>query len=236
MDDVRQVAKTLMAAIETASREDDLPALMCEVIARELPVDGVAISIIESAMTRGTAAASDQSSMLIEDLQFTLGEGPCYEAYGEGAPVVVADIADASAGRRWPAFTSLLLERGGVGAIYAFPLQVGAVRLGVLDLYRALPSVLTDPERTASQLAADIVVAAILRPVARDEEPGRWWSDSASFHRTEVHLATGMVKAQLGVSIEDAFARMRAYAFANDLLIEQVAQDVVRRRLRLGSE
>jgi hypothetical protein len=226
-----------MSSIEEARGDADLPRLMCDVITRELPVDGAAISLIGDAMTRETVAAGDAEAALIEDLQFTLGEGPCYQAFADGAPVLVADVADIAARGRWPAFCDGLLQRSGVRAVFAFPLQVGAARVGVLDLYRVSPGTLMPSERAAAYLAADVVVSVILGVGAGfATAEGTPWADAGALHRTEVHLATGMIKAQLGISIEDAFARMRAYAFAHDLLIEEVAHDVVQRRLRLESE
>jgi AmiR/NasT family two-component response regulator len=54
--------------------------------------------------------------------------------------------------------------------------------------------------------------------------------------RAEIHQATGMVLAQLGVSAQDALARMRAYAFAEQRLLSDVARDVVSRRLRFTQD
>ena len=49
----------------------------------------------------------------------------------------------------------------------------------------------------------------------------------------EIDQATGMLTEQLGVSITDAYLRLRAYAFVNDLRLNDVARDIVARRLRL---
>ncbi|MGB0094384.1 MAG: ANTAR domain-containing protein [Solirubrobacteraceae bacterium] len=49
----------------------------------------------------------------------------------------------------------------------------------------------------------------------------------------EVHQATGMISVQLGVSMDEAFVRLRAHAFAAGRSLKAVAGDVVARRLRL---
>ena len=54
-----------------------------------------------------------------------------------------------------------------------------------------------------------------------------------ALHRAEIDQATGMLTEQLGASIGDAFVRLRAYAYANDLRLTDVARDIVARRLRL---
>lgn len=82
--------------------------------------------------THAVAAASDQASALVEDLQLTLGEGPRLDAWTSGAPVLAGDAA---AMARWPEYAPAAHELG-VRAVFAFPLQVGAAPVGVMDLYR----------------------------------------------------------------------------------------------------
>ncbi len=63
------------------------------------------------------------------------------------------------------------------------------------------------------------------RPAAEDE------GDAVLVGRPEVHQATGMVLAQMGISARDALARMRAHAFVTGALLSDVAADIVGRRL-----
>jgi hypothetical protein len=51
-----------------------------------------------------------------------------------------------------------------------------------------------------------------------------------------VHQASGMIAVQLGVGVGEALVRLRAYAFANDRRLTEVAADVVGRRLRFDPE
>jgi hypothetical protein len=119
-----------------------------------------------------------------------------------------------------------------VCAMFALPLRVGAVRVGVLDLYRRPPGQL-DPEQLADALLlADTACALLLdggqsgpRAAGRHPEP-------AGPHHPEVHQATGMMTVQLGVTAAIALIRMRAYAYANDRRLRDVAADIVGRRLR----
>ena len=55
----------------------------------------------------------------------------------------------------------------------------------------------------------------------------------ADFHFV-VHNAAGMVSVQEGISVTEALLRLRAFAFSNDRLLADVAEDIVGRRLRLG--
>ena len=55
----------------------------------------------------------------------------------------------------------------------------------------------------------------------------------ADFHFA-VHNAAGIVSVQEDISVTDALIRLRAFAYSHDRLLDDVAQDVIARRLRLG--
>jgi hypothetical protein len=177
----------------------------------------------------------------MEDLQFSLGDGPCHEAARTGSPVLVPDLP-AVASQRWPAFGAAAVDDG-VRAVFTFPLQVGATALGVLDLYRGWQGVLTADELLCATSYADAATAVLLhlqdsggttpigggdgvdglsRPVLAD----------VLDRRAVVLQAAGMVSVQLGTSPEVALAQLRAHAFSADRSILDVAADVVQRRLR----
>jgi hypothetical protein len=54
-----------------------------------------------------------------------------------------------------------------------------------------------------------------------------------ALHRAEIDQATGMLTVQLDVPAAEAFVRLRAYAYAKDRRLADVAGDIVARRLRL---
>src|SRR5690242_20619894 len=108
---------------------------LCISATHALPASGVAVSLMAPGEAPVLAAASDSEASVLEDLQTVLGEGPCLVAFEEQRPVLVADLGDGAV-RRWPAYSSAAQELG-VRAVFAFPLQVGAARLGVLDVYRS---------------------------------------------------------------------------------------------------
>jgi hypothetical protein len=174
---------------------------------------------------------TDEVSTLVEQLQFELGEGPCVDAYHQDRPVLEPDLA-APVTPRWLAFTGPAVEAG-VRAIFGFPLEVGAVRLGALNLYCDRPGSLTDDQHADALVMADITAQALLVMQA-NAPPGRLAAEleaGADFQYV-VHQASGMVAAQLEVSVGQALIRLRAYAFGNDRPLAEVAEDVVARRLR----
>src|SRR5579859_5782891 len=180
---------------------------------------------------------TDGLSERLADLQLTLGEGPGPDAYAGGGPVLVSDLGEAGAGRRWPAFAPAA-RQAGAAAIFAFPLRIGAIRAGVMALYRGHPGPLSASHLGDSLIFAD--TATLLLLDAQDwadcppagPGPGGQPADLV-LHRAEIDQATGMLTEQLGVGIADAFIRLRAYAYAHDQRLVDVARDIVARRLRL---
>jgi hypothetical protein len=152
------------------------------------------------------------------------------EAALTGRPVLVPDLQHTTGASRWPIFAAAVVEQSDVGALFAVPLQWTTINLGVLDLYRKVPSSLSDAQLRDAMSAADMA-ALMLLGVRTDPGDGEWL-DHSLHGRAEIHQATGMVLVQLGVSATDALARMRAYAFVEQRLLSDVAHDVVSRRLR----
>lgn len=199
-------------------------------------MSGVGISVVTEAGNRGVVCATDDVSDRVEQLQFTLGEGPCVEAISSGAPVLVPDLADAdgAAGKLWPAFAEAAAVTG-VRALFAIPLRVGAIRLGAMDFYRSTPGQLSTDELAGAVLAADAAASALLRlqTAGFDFLSAR---QGRSAYQLQVHQATGMVKVQLGVSVEEALVRLRARAFASGKPLQELANDVIARRTRFSVE
>lgn len=233
-----------MAAVFSLLEDDgaDLgPAAAIEA-ADVLGVDGVWAGLGTGRRGAVLAWGRGEVSLALEDAQFTLGEGPVREAEQGAVPVLVPDVAHLAV--RWPAFAEAALGLG-VGAVFAFPLRIGAISVGVLTAYRALPGPL-EPGQLADALAlAAAVTGLLLRAaptgaVSGSAAPGGGASratvgrEHPATYRAEVHQATGMVSVQLGISLAEALLLLRAHAFGTEHTIGQVAADVVARRLRFG--
>lgn len=212
------------------------PRRICELCVTMLGVAGAGISLSTAAGNCGVVCATDGLAARIEELQVTLGEGPCVDAVSSGGPVLVPDLdePDNVAVGRWPAFME---GAGGVGvrAVFAFPLRIGATVLGAIDLYRTSPGDLDPGQLAGALMAADAAALALLDL----DLAGDAFADDVTARSTyhlQVHQATGMVQAQLDVTTEAAFAMLRARAFATGRFLVDVATDVVERRLRFSPE
>ena len=208
---------------------------LCEVSSAVTGVSGAGIMMMSEDLPLGSLCTSNAVSAAIEDLQYTLGEGPCVDAYRLDRPVFEPDLAD-PATDRWLAFTVGALEWG-ARAVFGFPLRFGSARLGALNLYTDQPGPLTDEQLSDALAVSDVAAEAVLA-IQAGAPPGELAPALAegSDFRYVVHEAAGMVSVQLGVSIAQALLRVRARAFASGRLLADVAADVVTRRLRFDDE
>jgi GAF domain-containing protein len=223
------VTQALWEIARGGGDERALAEQICRAYVVGLDVDGAAISLLTASTSSQTLCATDATAELLEDLQFGLGEGACVEAAVTGRPVLIADMHHTTEASRWPSFAAAVVEQSEVGALFAMPLQWGTINLGVLDLYRKAPGSLSDAELRDAMSAADVATLMFLA-VRTDPGDGVWLDHSVN-GRAEIHQATGMVLVQLGGNATDALARMRAYAFAQQRSLSDVAHDVVARRL-----
>jgi ANTAR domain-containing protein/GAF domain-containing protein len=208
---------------------------VCSALLTETGTDTAAVTLTLAAGVRETVYASDAVAADLAESALMLGEGPSVAA-SAGGPVLVSDLADAESSVRWPVFGPAAVKAG-VRAAFALPLQVGGIRLGVIELYRARPGRLSREQVDDALVLAD-TACALLIDSAQDTSPGPDGREPerARLQHPEVHQATGMVIVQLGVSAAVALVRLRAYAYAHDRRLHDVARDVVARRLRFRPE
>jgi hypothetical protein len=234
MDDLHAWARLLAGA---AAEQASFPRQICELCVGMLGVTGAGISVVTTAGNRGVVCATDHVSARIEDLQFTLGEGPCVDAVDMGAPVLVPDLAkpeDLSVDR-WPAFMKAATAAG-VRAVFAFPLRIGAINVGALDLYRAGAGEMAADQLHAALMAADTAAVALEHLDTQFDDTFADDVEARTSYQLQVHQATGIVQVQLGIATEEAFLMLRARAFALGRPLVDVATDVIERRLRFSVE
>jgi len=203
---------------------------LCRPFLDLLPVTGASISVIGRFSRRVTVCSSDPLAARLEGLQFDLGEGPQWVVMKTGTPSLSADLSPQSTGQ-WPVFAAAA-ARLGAAALFAFPIKMGAVTVGVIDLYRSAPGGLDDQAvLLARSLAARVAGAAVQAAIrsAEQDEPSEVAGSPTM--RREVHQATGMILMQLETTATEAFSLLRAHAFASGRPVDDVARDVVSRLL-----
>lgn len=203
---------------------------LCKPFLAQLRISGAAISIFGGAAPETLVCASDPLAARIDELQFDLGEGPRWEALRTRLPVLVPDVHDTHP-YSWPVFSKAVLDTE-AAALFVFPLTIGALDLGVVELHRTKPGNLSHTDHAAAVVLAGQTAWQLLRRVlsvnSADTDPA---VEPSLMSRREIHQATGMVLAQAGVSAADALLLLRAHAFANALTLREAADEVLLRRL-----
>jgi len=276
----RMVAIWDLVAQQAASRQARVSVQdVCAAVVAAVQVGGAGMLAVSRAGAVHVICVTDQLSRQLADIELTVGEGPRADASAFGGPVLVSDLAHHDIVDRWPAFAPAAREAG-AAAVFAFPLQIGAIRVGVLEMYRRLPSPLSTLALGDALLFADTATLLLLEGQQTDGRDGEGLASGRdgeglasgrdgeglasgrdragqggtgnpagrrSGHgsagqpmelgrrRAEIDQATGMLTEQLGTGIAEAFVRLRAYAYAQDRQLADVARDIVTRRLRLDA-
>lgn len=211
-----------------------LPVRLCAECRSALPVSGVSMTMRSTGRSGGgiLLAATDRQAHHLEITQSELGEGPGIDAAQAARPVLQADLSMAGP-PRWPKFCKAVLPAG-IRAVFAFPLADPAGHLGVLTLHRDTPGRLTNPE-LADVLAFADAATTVLRHLRKRHDQERLSMPVPPDGRIHVHQATGMVTAQLGITLAEALLRLQAHAHATGRTVTAVATDVISNRLRFDT-
>jgi hypothetical protein len=205
-----------------------------------LEVEGVGICVMAVSGSVLATSSSDKRVSQLEELQYTLGEGPSPASFAAGAPRSDPDLL--AANDQWPVYgqqAAAVIQDGAwpIRSVHAFPLRLRRVPLGVLDVYERRSGDLPPRLAECSLAAVRSVVAALIDATASPQaEDGLSWLDNAPADQARVDQAVGMVMAQLEIDAETALARLRARAFADGRALGEIAHAVVTRRLRFGPE
>lgn len=211
-------------AVDQDDSATDRLARLCRTLAHDLPSMGVAVNLMSITGSNGVAASSDDRIRSIDEIQFTTGEGPCMDAFTQGRPVLVSDLHSDG---RWPAYATTALSSG-TGAVFAFPLQAGTVRFGVMDVFFERAGSMSAEQVTTAQIfaqiATEIMLEGSMTTATGDLESHL---STALDYRTEVYQAQGMVMIDLGLQVDAALALMRAFAFAHEMPLINLARDII---------
>ncbi|MGZ8724343.1 MAG: GAF and ANTAR domain-containing protein [Aeromicrobium sp.] len=209
-------------------------ARLCSACVDVLAVTGAGITIMGGDKA-GPVCVSNPRMAALEDLQFTIGEGPCQDAYRSNTHVHAPRL-DVSASAHWPSFVDLA-HATGVGAVFAYPLSANGAKIGVLTLYQE-----DEGEMSVNQHEDSIAIVEVLTETVlslQDAAPSGTLAadlEVAVAYRAEIHQASGIVAIQLHIPVAEALLRIRAHAFAESRPAGEVARDIVARRLRLTDD
>lgn len=206
---------------------------LCAVCAEVTDMSGAGIMILSDNRPLGSVCTTDAVSTAIEELQYTLGEGPCIDAHRQHVPVVEPDLVHPETAR-WSEFARGAVDAG-ARAVFGFPVSIDELHFGALNLYRDRPGPLTDDQHADALVVANVAARAIMR-MQSAAAPGALGPElEFGNFRFVVHQAAGMIAVQLGIPIDEALVRLRAHGFASSRTVSDIAADVTARRLRFDT-
>jgi hypothetical protein len=224
----RQALWREVASVPGSPGEAAWARAVCAVGVRAADADAAALTL-RAGRSQDMLAATHDWAERMEEEQYLLGEGPGVHAFTIGGPTLANDLHSDVA--RWPGFCDAAAAAG-VTAASAFPLQIGTIRLGTLTLYWRRGRALSAAAVAELVVIADLITLALLSEAAAAERSGQDWIREPSSYE-DVHVATGIVAARLHLSLNDAFARLRAHAFAQNRSMRELARDVIAQRIDL---
>jgi hypothetical protein len=229
-------ARFLLAVGQEVGTGRVTPAALARAAVRVLPVDAAGLSMMVNVLRLPLGASSDDATQA-EELQSTLGEGPCLDA-AESQTELVADLADIEA--RWPLYADELTGTTPFRAVAAIPLRApGGSIFAALDLYSTGERLrdrldLAEVDEVRDPLAA--LLGGCVEEVG-DGEGGQEqpeWYRQASSRRHDVWVAIGMVMATRGGRRRDALSLLRAHAYSQARSLDDLAADIIEGRLPLA--
>lgn len=196
-------------------------------------VSGASISTMGGILAAETVSSTDQHIARVDELQFDLGEGPCWDALAFGHPVLQSDLQNASPAA-WPALVSALRDEP-IRSLFAFPMRVGPLVIGAIDLYDVRARELDQDDvalvvRFAEQTGKRVLRRALRLSLLPDDEP------MPPHARRIIHQATGFVIAQLSVPADEAELLIRASAFAEGRSMQEIAEEIISSRRRFSTD
>jgi ANTAR domain-containing protein/GAF domain-containing protein len=224
--DGQLVARTV-AELRAMPEAGDLLARLgrvVEAIRTVVGADGTGLTLTCEDGQPRWVATTDAAMQLLEEVQHDFGEGPCLLAYAEDRVVAVQDLASELVWDRIAVVVRQLQVRG----VLSVPVRLADQPVGTLNVYATQPRAWSTAEvqalgafavvtaelvRTAVELANHQVEVAQLR--------------QALASRVWIEQAKGMLAATEGVTLDEAFRRLRVQARSSSRKLAEVAQDVV---------
>jgi anti-anti-sigma factor len=220
-------ATTLVEIVDTLVSDFDVIDVLTVLTARcvdLLEAAAAGILLVDNTGRLRVIGASTEQIQLLELFQIQNDEGPCLDCFNTGS-VVLNDHLDKDS--KWPQFAAESV-RAGFPSVCAVPLRINDVILGCLNLFMSEPVPLSDADVALAQALADVASIAIMQDQAiRDAAIRERQLQHALNSRIAIEQAKGMIAEHHGVDMDDAFARLRAFARTHNRRLTETAEALV---------
>jgi transcriptional regulator with GAF, ATPase, and Fis domain len=230
VDDAKRMAEVFVELADTLIENFDVVDFLQRLTDRCVELLGADASGLMLTDQRGglrLMAATLERARVLELFELQVQEGPCLECFHTGEAITNVELAEAEANRRWPVFAPAAMDAG-FGATHALPMRLRGRVIGALNLFTDEQVRLGDNDIAVGQAMADVATIGLLHQ--RNTHEQTILSEqlqTALQSRILVEQAKGALAARTGLTVGEAFTRMRGYARSNNLTLSGVAAEVV---------
>lgn len=220
-----EFAHTLVKQFAITDVLDDL----AERVNQVLGIAGAGVSLQEGDRLRFVTAVDERTTTL-ERIQERDQAGPCIDAWRSQQVLALPDLRQL--GGRWPAYVEAALDAR-ILSVAGIPMRVNGRAIGALDLYAEQPTEWAGEDLAAAGVLADVATSYVINASELDRQ--RQTSEQlqeALASRIVIEQAKGMLAAERGVSVDEAFEMLRRHARSHNTTLRAVATAVVGLGLR----
>ena len=193
-----------------------------------LPIGAAGILLVDSTDALHAIGSSSHAAKFLDLFQAQNDEGPCRDCCRTKKTVICEDITKDS---RWPNFASRAIAEN-FTAVYALPLESQDVVVGALNLFSSTP---LNPDQLL--IARSLADAATMVFLQADTQHDRLLIArkirSAVEGRNAIEQAKGVLSERYGISMMEAFWKLRDASVARDMDIVDLATSVVNHEIQL---
>jgi GAF domain-containing protein len=212
-----QLSTTLMSA-DTSALDPDRVVRFAAMAVPDTNHCG--LTLLRQGRQPRTISATDDLPRRVDQLQYSLEEGPCLDAAEAETAEVSGQIGTDP---RWPRFGPRCVEETGVVSMLSVRLAVAGRDQAALNFYSRLPDAFGDLELAVASIFAPFAALAVEH--ALREGDTRNFEAALSSSR-QIGTAIGIVMAQRRVTSEEAFELLRTASQHANRKLRDVAAEV----------
>jgi GAF domain-containing protein len=219
------VVRSLVEMADTLVDDYDVVDLLTGLTNRCVTLLGASAAGVMLASPAGglrLVASSSEAMRLLELFELQAEEGPCLDAFRTGESVK-HEILRPGMGR-WPVFATTAIQSGFLSAV-ALPLRLRDVTLGALNILNVGRDPMPEADLIVARAFADLAALSIVQHRASTEAQRlNEQLSGALTSRVVIEQAKGVIAERAGVSLAEAFARLRTFARQRNLRLTDVAR------------
>lgn len=216
-----ELADTLVESFDVV----DFLQMLTERCVELLDADASGLMLADQRGNLQLMSSTVERLRLLELFELQIDEGPCRDAFSTGLAVTNVDLAESY--ERWPVFTPAAVEAG-FGSTHALPMRLRGQVIGALNLFTDAEARLDDDAIAVGQAMADVATIGLLQERNLHEQTALSEQLQTALHsRVLVEQAKGVLAERAGISVSEAFSRMRTHARRNGQPLTTVATAVV---------